>query len=87
MRRFWFEFDLSMEQPHPMGVLSGCGVTALSYDDSLEVLRERVFKDASLPSIRKVIEDVDVSQLDANHVLPNMGVVTVRGVWFPRGYE
>jgi hypothetical protein len=34
--------------------------------------------------VEHVVEDVDVSQLDAGHVLPNMGDPTLRGVWFPR---
>jgi len=29
---------------------------------------------------------VDVSTLDHGHVLPNMEVVLLRGVWFPKGY-
>jgi hypothetical protein len=29
------------------------------------------------------VEDVDVRDLDAGHVLENMGDVTRRGVWFP----
>jgi hypothetical protein len=33
-----------------------------------------------------VIEDVDVTTLDANHVLPNMMPPSVRGVWYPIGY-
>lgn len=87
LHRYWFEFDLAVGQPSPMGVRTGCGVTAFSHEDALALLRERVFNTVSLPRVRKTIEDVDVSTLDADHVLPNMGTVTTRGVWFPRGYE
>ena len=87
LRRFWFEFDLSASQAHPMGVLAGCGVTAFSREDSLQLLRDRVFNGKTLPQIRRLIEDVDVSELDPGHVLPNMGNVLNRGVWFPLGYE
>jgi hypothetical protein len=31
-----------------------------------------------------LVEDVNVSELDAGRVLPNIGDPTVRGVWFPR---
>ena len=31
-------------------------------------------------------EDIDVRALDPNHVLPNIGNVTSRGIWFPLGY-
>ncbi|MGH9896159.1 MAG: hypothetical protein ACREA0_30045 [bacterium] len=61
-------------------------MSAYTYADALNLIRERVFAGADVPEIAKVIEDVDVSTLDANHVLPNMGLVTVRGIWFPLGY-
>ncbi len=31
-------------------------------------------------------EDVDISRLDQNHVVPNIGIAAVRGIWFPLGY-
>ena len=31
----------------------------------------------------EVIEDIDIRLLDQGHVIPNMGVVTFEGVWFP----
>lgn len=31
----------------------------------------------------EIIEDIDIRQLDQGHVIPNMGVVTFEGVWFP----
>ncbi|WP_139237297.1 hypothetical protein [Polaromonas sp. YR568] len=78
---FWFSFD----SLPPFSVLAaGCGVTAYSHDDALHLLKERVFNQA-LPAC-SVIEDIDVRTLDENHVLPNMGLVTQRGVWFPLGY-
>ena len=30
-----------------------------------------------------IVEDVDVRDLDQNHVVPNTGPVNFRGVWFP----
>ena len=87
LRRFWFEFDLTVEDEHPAGILLGCGVTARSYEDAVVLLRERVWEGRELPSIRKVIEDVDISSLDRAHVLPNLVMPPVwRGVWFPQGY-
>ena len=81
LHRFWFSF----EGLPPFSVLNvGCGVTAYTYDDALQILKGRVFKQ-SLPAC-SVITDIDVSTLDENHVRPNMGVVTQRGVWFPLGY-
>jgi len=40
-----------------------------------------------MPEIKKVIENVDVSTLDAGHVLPNMSPPNIRGVWFPLRYN
>jgi hypothetical protein len=81
LRRFWFSF----QNLPPFSILAvGCGVTAYSHDDAVHILKERVFSQA-LPAC-SVIEDVDIHTLDENHVLPNMGQVTQRGVWFPLGY-
>lgn len=82
--RFWFEFDVN--NPLPAGVRMGCGVTASSIDDATSLLADRVFKGASVPKITRVVQDVDISSLDAGHVLPNMGLPVRRGVWFPLGY-
>ncbi len=87
LHRFWFEFDLSIEDSPPAGTLLGCGVSAYDYDDAINLIKERVFDDDKLPEITKEVRDVDVSTLDQNHVLPNMGIVTNRGIWFPLGYE
>jgi hypothetical protein len=87
LHRYWFRFDLTLDDRHPSGVLAGCGITAFSYDDALQILRERVFKDQDVPPITERREDVDVSSLDQGHVVPNMMSPDKRGVWFPQGYE
>lgn len=81
LRRFWFTFD---ELPPYSPLQLGCGIAAFSLDDAVGILQSKVF--AEEPKIKSVIEDVNVNSLDANHVLPNMGDVTTRGVWFPLGY-
>jgi hypothetical protein len=35
-------------------------------------------------SLTTVVPDVDIRTLDQAHVIPNMGPVVFRGVWFPR---
>ena len=87
LQRFWFEFDISIDDPHPIGVLLGCGVTAYDYVDAVQLVANLVFKASALPPIRRVIEGVDITTLDANHVLSNMGVPSNRGIWFPLGYS
>ena len=82
LRRYWFKFE-PLGKPTPLNL--GCGITAYSLDDAVLLLRERVFRDQPLPRIAQTIVDVDVSTLDPGHVIPNMGLVTTRGVWFPLG--
>jgi hypothetical protein len=84
LHRYWFKFD---PPSCPMGFTLGCGVTAYSREDAEELLREHVFKDEEMPRVISVVEDVDVRTLDQNHVVPNMGVVSLRGIWFPLGYD
>jgi hypothetical protein len=83
LRRYWFAFKAF---PHPTALNLGCGVTAYSYEDALHLLRERVFPASDLPEIVDFKVDVDVTRLDSNHVVPNLGLVVDRGVWFPQGY-
>ena len=83
LHRFWFEFSGPREALPPGGWI-GCGVTAVSRADAERLLTDGPFRGAELPPVEKLIEDADVSELDAGHVLPNMGDPTLRGVWFPR---
>jgi hypothetical protein len=69
LRRFWFR--------RPVGF--GYGVTALSVQDAEQLLAR-----AGLAwDWVEVVEDVDLSGLDSGHVLPNVGGVAFRGVWYP----
>jgi hypothetical protein len=90
MKRFWFEFNFVNEQQEPPGLLMGCGVTAYNFEDALSILRIKVFKNQSMPPILKFVENIDLTQLDNEHVLPNINPVSPpnqRGVWFPIGYH
>lgn len=58
----------------------GFGVTAFTLNDAFFLLEAEGFL---LDRITEVIVDVDVSTLDARHVLPNSGPSCFRGVWFP----
>jgi hypothetical protein len=75
LRRFWF----------PVLGRMGIGVTAFDLGEATRManeVRDRLFPLS--PELDDVIEDVDVSTLDERHVVPNMGPVVVRGVWYPR---
>lgn len=85
--RYWIKFDISLSDSPPVGILSGCGITARNYDDAITIISKSIFKDRDMPNIKECIENVDISSLDANHVLPNMGSPFKRGIWFPLGYS
>lgn len=83
LHRYWVRFRVDIRSAHAPGTLLGIGVTAYNRDDALEIIAERVYKSDVLPEIATLVEDVDMSTLDEKHVLPNIGNVFVRGVWYP----
>jgi hypothetical protein len=82
LTRYWFEFDWG-ERPPMRAEGLGCGVTAFDREDALGLLAEAVFANSEVPAVKHVTEDVDIQTLDEGHVLPNMGIPSERGVWFP----
>jgi hypothetical protein len=99
LRRYWFEFDVpeakwpegsGVTLDHPPGATlsqmylrAGCGVTGYDQADCEQVIQHDLLSDEPLPPIVKVVPDVNVQDLDPGHVLPNIGVVVWRGVWWP----
>lgn len=81
LTRYWFEFE---SLPRPSALNIGCGVTAHNVDDAKSLMQEWIFSGEPLPKIRRIVESVNVSNLDERHVLPNIGQVAMRGVWFPK---
>lgn len=57
------------------------GVTAYSVDDAFLILEKFGF------SINKnhasITKNIKFTELDQNHVVPNMGLILRRGIWFP----
>jgi len=80
MRRYWLTFE-NLGRPHPINL--GCGVTARDYHDAVLLLRA-AFPELSFDAPLTVVEDVDVSTLDKDHIAPNLGNVLAGGVWWPR---
>ena len=83
LRRYWIDFDTSTDPHGAMSFGLGCGVTAHDEVEALALLGKTVGRMAALPPVARVTEDVDVSRLDPNHVLPNIGDPTRLGVWYP----
>lgn len=81
LKRFWFTFE---ESPYPSVLNIGCGVTAFNYADAVGLIRKYLSKGEDLPRIVECSENVVVSDLDKKHVLPNIGVASNRGIWFPQ---
>jgi hypothetical protein len=73
-----------VKPPSPHGPL-GFGVTALSLNDAIFIIRALGYGDY-LPvdlSLLKIREGVTVAELDQPHVVANMGPIAVRGMWYP----
>jgi hypothetical protein len=87
LHRYWFEFDHSLSDSPPPGTLLGCGVTARDRDDAIALIKASVFHNRPFPPIKREVQDIDISSLDAGHVRPSMGNIFARGVWFPLGYD
>lgn len=85
LTRYWITFDEPPTAPWQLRLARGCGVTAYSYEDAIALLQTYMVEEFQqpLPPIKTVIADIDISTLDTNHVLPNIGVPVWRGVWFP----
>jgi hypothetical protein len=76
MRPYW----ITTSQPTGLGY----GVTARSVDDAKGLLGPILSDDDQILTVEPV---TDIGSLDQGHVVPNMGLILKRGVWFPLGYE
>lgn len=63
------------------------GVTAYSLEDAKRLIKEKAFPKQELPQIIKITENIQFKDLDQNHIVPNMGPMTERGVWHPNLYS
>lgn len=74
---YWIELD------RYSGLASFIGVTAYSLDDAILLIKEQLFRKQEMPRLKNVIENIKFKDLDQNHVVPNMGPITERGIWYP----
>lgn len=81
LTRYWFRFDADLASS--LVCERQCGVTAYSVDDAIALMSKYVFIDRDVPKKFEIEVDIDVSRLDPNHILPNSGDCSVRGVWYP----
>ena len=78
LTRYWIELE-SQENPWIR-----FGVTAYSIDDAIALIMAEALNTDARPITKTIIEDVDIRKLDQHHVIPNMGIPTIRGIWFPK---
>ena len=74
LRRFWFKTKKGL----------GIGVTAYSLDDAKTIVSKATEEIGKMTEIVAIVEDIDITTLDQNHIIPNMGPPNLRGVWYPR---
>ena len=67
-------------------VRRGVGVTGNDLDECFDVVQKRIFGKAAMPAVLKVVQDIDVSTLDQDRVLPNIEPPIWRGIRFPPGF-
>jgi len=80
MHPYWFTFE-PIDHPTPLNL--GAGVTARDAGDARRLIGE-AFGGLAVADMA-VLKNLD--GLDQGHVIPNMGDILVRGIWFPLGYE
>jgi hypothetical protein len=73
LHRYWFAIP----------GMAGIGVTAYSLADAESLARDACAGLGAIFEPTNVVEDVDVRDLDQNHIVPNIGPVNFRGVWYP----
>jgi hypothetical protein len=76
LAKYWLKFG----EPTNHGL--GVGVTAYSIEDAASLVSKALFANGQIPAFRcRTIKSLD--ELEQNHVLPNIGLISFRGVWFP----
>jgi len=83
--RYWFEFDSTA--PSAARLTPWWGVTAWTVEDARGLILGTTRFGQSLPPVTRLIEDVDVSTLDQEHVARNMLAPNERGIWYPKGFS
>jgi hypothetical protein len=62
----------------------GFGVTAWSPEDAIRLVKAQGFDIPENLEQLEIRANVTIAELDQNNVVPNMGPMIMRGVWYPR---
>jgi len=74
---FWITFPVDK-----LPIL-GFGVTAFTIEDAYSILEEYGYNYHQIAKRVAVKKDITWDEIEADHVRPNIGPITVRGIWFP----
>ncbi|MBA3694977.1 MAG: hypothetical protein H0W77_16360 [Acidobacteria bacterium] len=74
LTRYWFITNIQYN----------FGLTAYSIEDARKLIDEANKTFRFKFEIIEIIENIDISTLDENHILPNIGAPNFRGVWYPK---
>lgn len=77
LTRYWIELENQELFWHRFGV------TAYTIEDAIDLIMSKALNTEERPEIKTVIENVDIRDLEQNHVAPNIGIPVIRGVWYP----
>jgi hypothetical protein len=81
MLAYWIRIS-PKDDPTPLHL--GVGITAHSEEDARALF---VAAFGSAVQIQNIEPIENMQRLDQKHVVPNMGNVFTRGIWFPLGYD
>ena len=73
LTRYWFESQEGR----------GIGVTAYNIEDAIKLITNEKAIMSYKPILTSYKENINIQELDQNHVIPNMGICINRGIWFP----
>ncbi|MCL6416650.1 hypothetical protein MIB92_13400 [Aestuariirhabdus sp. Z084] len=74
LQPYWFPLDQGI----------GIGITAYSEGEAISLAEECLKKYYPNQELGKPIIGLSVNELDQGHVIPNMGPINLKGVWFPK---
>ncbi len=86
LKRYWFEFEFPkprLSHDAYIPACGGCGITAFDYDDALNIMRLFMLLENETPIFSRIVENVDISTIEDENILFNLGVPIWRGVWYP----
>ncbi len=73
LTRYWFECSEGL----------GIGVTAFNISDAIQLIASEHALHKLKPRLDSFTTNIKISHLDQNHVVPNMGICSNRGIWYP----